>query len=131
MAKAKEKPAKTAKKPAKAKGKIAVNAVETASLTTLHAMREALDPGWSIAPSAASAPSAPDRKGRPITIEDVYAFQLVGDPNVSPDGSRIAVSVTHIDKEANEYRAALWLFPVNGDPPIRLTSGRWADGSPR
>ena len=90
-----------------------------------------LDPGWAVSPFVASAPSPLERKGRPITIEDLFEFQLPGDPDVSPDGRQVAVSVTSIDREANEYRAAIWRFSLDGEAPVRLTSGRWADGSPR
>ena len=134
MAKTKAKPAKAAKKPDKsdnAKAKASAKSGKRSTHANLETMLEALEPGWTVAPSAASAPPAPERKGRPITIEDLYEFKLAGDPDVSPDGARVAVSVAHIDKDANEYRSAIWLFPVSGDKPIRLTTGRWADGSPR
>ncbi len=98
---------------------------------SLKKLRVALDPGWSVTESAKNAPTAPVRTGRPLTIDDIFALKLVGDPNVSPDGARIAVAVQHIDQEANEYRAALWMFPVDGGEGVQLTSGRWNDGSPR
>ncbi|MDQ3654474.1 MAG: S9 family peptidase, partial [Chloroflexota bacterium] len=97
----------------------------------LKKLREALEPGWAIADSAKNAPAAPVRAGRPLAIEDIYELKLTGDPQVSPDGSRVAVAVQHIDREANEYRAALWLFPLDGSSGVQLTSGRWNDGSPR
>lgn len=90
-----------------------------------------IDPGWALASVAANASAAPERQGRPLTIEDVYALRLAGDPNLSPDRTRVAVSVQHIDKESDEYRSAIWLFALSGDAPIQLTSGRWPDGSPR
>lgn len=131
MAKAKDKTQKKSAAPLKAKADAAVKTGKGKRSARLNTMLKALEPEWKIAPFAASAPPAPDRNGRPITIEDLFEFQLVGDPNVSPDGTRVAVSVTHIDKDANEYRSAIWLFPLNGDDPIRLTTGRWTDGSPR
>nr|MBA2248021.1 S9 family peptidase [Chloroflexia bacterium] len=126
-ASAKAKPAKTTKKTSAlrmANAKAAEKAAKRLRSATL-------DPGWAVAPFAVSAPPAPERKGAPIEIEDLYDFQLVGDPNISPDGGQVAVSVTHIDKQSNEYRAAIWRFPLDGEAPVRLTSGRWADGSPR
>jgi len=98
---------------------------------SLATLREALTPGWSIAASARNAPVAPDRAGRPVAIEDIYEIKLTGDSQVSPDGSKVAVAVQHIDREANEYRAALWLFPLDGSGGVQLTSGRWNDGAPR
>ncbi len=64
--------------------------------------------------------------------EDVYELTGVGDPRISPDGSRIAYVVWWIDKDANEYRSAIWVAPVDGSAePARFTSGERRDGSPR
>ena len=98
---------------------------------SLQKLRDALAPGWSVAESAKNAPEAPVRAGRPLAIDDIYELKLTGDPQVSPDGSRVVVAVQHIDREANEYRAALWSFPLDGSSGLQLTSGRWNDGSPR
>jgi len=98
---------------------------------SLKKLRDALDPGWLLSESAKNLSPAPDRAGRPLAVDDIFALKLVGDPNVSPDGTRVAAAVQHIDREANEYRAALWLFPVDGGEPVQLTSGRWNDGSPK
>jgi dipeptidyl aminopeptidase/acylaminoacyl peptidase len=98
---------------------------------SLETLLQAMEPGWTVADSAGRSPEAPARSGRPLTIEDIYELKLTGDPNVSPDGASIAVAVQHIDREANEYRAAIWLFPTDGSAARQLTSGRWNDGSPR
>jgi hypothetical protein len=39
---------------------------------------------------------------RKLTAEDIYNFKLVADAELSPDGSRIAYSVTTIDKNHND-----------------------------
>ncbi len=80
-----------------------------------------------------SAPAAPlekaGKKGRSIAIEDLYAWQLPGNPQVSPDGNKIVYEVLSIDKESDEYRSTLWL--IDGDTePRKLTSGQWKDASP-
>jgi len=98
---------------------------------SLKKLREALEPGWTMGDSVTKAPVARARAGRPLAIEDIYEMKLTGEPQVSPDGVRVAVAVQHLDREANEYRAALWLVPVDGSGGIQLTSGRWNDGSPR
>lgn len=103
----------------------------TSSKKTLKTLRAGLEPDWSYADSAADAPPAPTRAGRPIEINDIFALKLVGDPNVSPDGRQVVAAVQHIDREANEYRAAIWLFPLDGSEPRQLTTGQWNDGSPR
>jgi dipeptidyl aminopeptidase/acylaminoacyl peptidase len=64
--------------------------------------------------------------------EDVYELAWAGDPRVSPDGSTVAFTVTRIDREANDYRSAIYLAPADrSTPPRRLTSGEKRDGSPR
>jgi dipeptidyl aminopeptidase/acylaminoacyl peptidase len=64
--------------------------------------------------------------------EDVYALTSVGDPRLSPDGRRVAYVVNRIDSEANAYRAAIWVAPVDGsEEPRQFTSGERSDHSPR
>jgi dipeptidyl aminopeptidase/acylaminoacyl peptidase len=76
---------------------------------------------------------------RPIELEDIYRLQLPSDPQLSPDGTRLAVVVTTADEESDENRSAIWLVAVDGDgdaAPTVLTQGphdaapRWSpDGS--
>jgi dipeptidyl aminopeptidase/acylaminoacyl peptidase len=69
---------------------------------------------------------------RPIEIEDLFRIRLVNDPQVAPDGRRIAYTVTELDEKDNRYRAAIWLLNLGGSgEPRRLTSGRHRDGQPR
>ncbi|HET7353202.1 MAG TPA: S9 family peptidase, partial [Gaiellaceae bacterium] len=64
--------------------------------------------------------------------EDVYALTSVGDPRLSPDGRRVAYVVNRIDREANGYRAAIWVAPLDGsEEPTQLTAGTRSDSSPR
>ncbi|MGZ4389521.1 MAG: S9 family peptidase, partial [Gaiellaceae bacterium] len=64
--------------------------------------------------------------------EDVYALTGVGDPRISPDGTRVAYVVTAIDREANRSRSAIWVAPLDGsEDPRRFTAGERRDGSPR
>ncbi len=127
MAAKKSKNAKSDSKPKKGKNKDE-EVTPTPMIRTSSPQR---DPGWTFGSPALAAPVAPERHGRPLTIEDLYEFTLPGDPNLSPDRTRVAVSVQHIDKESDEYRSAIWLFPLAAGEPIQLTSGRWPDGSPR
>ncbi len=88
------------------------------------------------------APSSPPhsvqaRSGRPVNIEDLARFKLVGEPAVSPDGQTVAFTVTEVDLDDDSYRSAIWTVPVAGGEPRRLTMGlrrdtnsRWSpDGS--
>ena len=89
---------------------------------------EVSPPAWLI--TAANAPLEQAKTGgRAITIEDLFAWELPGNPQVSPDASKIVYEVLGIDKEKDDYRSALWL--IDGDAePRKLTSGQAKDTSP-
>jgi dipeptidyl aminopeptidase/acylaminoacyl peptidase len=81
------------------------------------------------APTERESVQAPP--GRPITAEDLFNLHLVSDPQLSPDGLRVAYVVTRLDREADDYRAAIWLVGVDGGEPFQLTSGAARDTTPR
>lgn len=75
-------------------------------------------------------------QARGYTAEDLFRLKTVADPQVSPDGSRIAYTVTEIDQDSNGYRSAIWLAEKGCDPRQITYSGksvsqpRWSpDGS--
>ena len=43
---------------------------------------------------------------RGMTSEDYFAFETLGDPHFSPDGSTIAFVVTTVDQKQNRRRSA-------------------------
>jgi len=67
---------------------------------------------------------------RSLTIEDLVALHWIADPQVSPDGSRVAFTRVWVDAEADEYRTAIWLVNADGAGLRRLTSGD-LDAQPR
>jgi dipeptidyl aminopeptidase/acylaminoacyl peptidase len=79
----------------------------------------------------ASKKAKPAQSKRPITPDDLFNINIVSDPRLSPDGKTVAYVVTRLNKEADEYRAAIWLAPVDGGAPVRLTSGAARDTNPR
>ncbi|MCO5226264.1 MAG: S9 family peptidase [Thermomicrobiales bacterium] len=79
------------------------------------------------APRAALEKARKD--GRDMTIEDLYVWELPGNPRVSPDGSKIVYEVLSIDKESDEYCSTLWLIEED-HKPRKLTSGGFRDVSP-
>jgi len=66
-----------------------------------------------------------------VLPEDVYELVWAADPRLSPDGRTAAVVVRSVDREENRYRGAIWLVPVDGSSPRRLTAGLREDSSPR
>jgi len=48
-----------------------------------------------------------DMDRRTITIEDLLALKWIGDPQLSPDGTRVVYVLTVADRDANTYRSHL------------------------
>jgi len=67
---------------------------------------------------------------RNLTIEDLTALHWIADPQVSPDGSRVAFTRVWVDAEADEYRTAIWQVSADGTGLRRLTAGE-LDAQPR
>lgn len=66
--------------------------------------------------------AAADKK-RPMTVTDLYAFKRVADPQISPDGTRVAYQVTTVDLAANKSSTSLWIASTDGkSPPKQLTN---------
>ncbi len=68
---------------------------------------------------------------RAITFDDFIAVQRVTDPQLSPDGTRIAFVVTVMDKAANRGSSDIWIVPAKGGEPRRLTTSPASDTTPR
>jgi dipeptidyl aminopeptidase/acylaminoacyl peptidase len=69
---------------------------------------------------------------RGVTAEDYFAFETLGDPHFSPDGSTIAYVVTTIDQKQNRRYSTIWSVPADGSrEPIALTSAPQSSNSPR
>src|SRR5579872_6207198 len=77
-----------------------------------------------------AAPSIAQTRG--ATAEDYYAFETVGDPRFSPDGSTIAFTVTTVDQKQNRRRTTIWSVPADGSrEPVALTTAPQSSTSPR
>lgn len=82
-----------------------------------------------IAASASSGASAGAQK-RTITEMDLFKFVWIADPQISPDGSRVAFVRVWVNQKADRYDSALWIAPTNGGAARQLTTGT-RDASPR
>lgn len=68
---------------------------------------------------------------RPATPDDVLLLRNVFDPQVSPNGRRVAYVVSSVDRESDETRMSVYVAAVDGrQPPRRFTHGKH-DHSPR
>ncbi|MDI3340033.1 MAG: S9 family peptidase [Sphaerobacter sp.] len=68
---------------------------------------------------------------RPIEIEDLARIRYLGDPQIAPDGQRVAYVVTEVDLEEKCYRSAIWVATADGSERVRFTAGQRKDTSPR
>ena len=60
---------------------------------------------------------------RPITETDLYAFQWIADPQISPDGAKVIYTHVTVNKKKDGYDTALWILPAKGGPARQLTDG--------
>ena len=89
-----------------------------------------------LASTTLSAADAATAKG--LTADDLVRLARVSDPQVSPDGRRVAYTLRETDLEANRGRTDLWVLelgkrPRDGasSPPRRLTQHPASDSTPR
>lgn len=68
---------------------------------------------------------------RNITEKDLFDFIWIGDPQVSPDGSRVAFVRVTVNEKKEGYDTSIWTVPTSGgEQPRQLTTGKH-DGAPR
>jgi len=96
--------------------------------------RAPLSIAWIIAVTLISTPttaSADEHESHPFTAHDLVTMDRVSDPQVSPDGQRVAFVVRAADLDANKGRTDLWLLELDRPEPRRLTTHPESDSSPR
>ncbi|MFN3421310.1 MAG: S9 family peptidase [Armatimonadota bacterium] len=68
---------------------------------------------------------------RKVIAEDLLAIKLIGDPQVSPDGTKCVFTVKTIDSEKNRYLSHLWLADLQTGELRQFTFGEVSDAAPR
>jgi len=80
---------------------------------------------------AAAIAALAQAQKRSITEKDIFQFNWIGDPQISPDGSRVAFVKVTVDEKKTGYDTAIWSVSTRGDEqPRRMTDGKH-DSSPR
>src|SRR5437016_2613409 len=68
---------------------------------------------------------------RSITEKDLFQFNWIGDPQISPDASRVAFVKVTVNEKKDGYDTSIWSVSLRGDePPRRVTNGNH-DSAPR
>jgi Tol biopolymer transport system component len=67
---------------------------------------------------------------RRISTEDLYHFQLISSPRLSPDGKHVVYSLSRVDSKTEKKYANLWIVPTNSGNPRQFTYGDQSDSTP-
>ncbi|MGA7160770.1 MAG: S9 family peptidase, partial [Bacteroidota bacterium] len=68
---------------------------------------------------------------RPFAIEDLYKIKGVADPQISPDGKKIAFTVTENNLAEGKANSEIYLMEADGSNIRKLTNNPSADNHPR
>ena len=84
-----------------------------------------------VASMAAQEAVQPASQKHSITEKDLFNFVWVANPQVSPDGTRVAFTRVNCDDKRAGYETSIWIAATNGkEAPVRMTNGKH-DGQPR
>src|SRR5262245_63152450 len=73
---------------------------------------------------------------KPFDVDALLSLQRISDPQISPDGRTVAFTVQSIDVAANKRPKQIWIVPLIGGVPRRITNegetnerARWSTDS--
>lgn len=66
-----------------------------------------------------------------LTAEDLYRFELVKSPRISPDGRHVVFSLHRVDRKTEKKFSNLWIVPTDSGKPRQFTYGDQSDSTPR
>jgi dipeptidyl aminopeptidase/acylaminoacyl peptidase len=72
-----------------------------------------------------------DHRCRAMLPQDITRIRFVSDPQISPDGQRVAFVVTMLAEEQDQYLSNIWMVDTTGGEPRRFTTGPKRDTKPR
>jgi dipeptidyl aminopeptidase/acylaminoacyl peptidase len=80
---------------------------------------------------ACAAVTAANAEKRSITEKDIFQFSWIGDPQISPDGARVAFVRVTVNDKKDGYDTSIWSVATGGnEAPRRITDGKH-DSAPR
>ena len=82
--------------------------------------------GCLLSATLAAAPSP-----RPFTLDDLAQMRSVSDPDISPDGARVAYTVRTTDLKDDKRESHIWMTSWDGKETVRLTAGKESETTPR
>lgn len=68
---------------------------------------------------------------RTYSIDDLLKVRRVGDPQISPDGRRVAFTIGDVNFDANRVVSQIYVTSIDGGELKRLTDGQSSSSAPR
>jgi len=68
---------------------------------------------------------------RSVEAEDLYHFQIISNPRISPDGRMVIYAQNRVDQKTEKKYANLWLAHTSGGCPQQFTYGDQSDAHPQ
>ena len=74
---------------------------------------------------------------RLIAATDIYSFQWLADPQISPDGSQVVYTHVSVNAKHDGYETSAWIVSTSGGSPRQITAGprdsgaRWSPDGKR
>lgn len=81
--------------------------------------------------AAVSAAGAQGSTLRPFAPGDWYKVTTLSSPAISPDGQRVAFTVTTVREGENRRHSEIWVVPTSGGEAQRFTSSGYESSNPR
>src|SRR5438309_90751 len=93
-------------------------------------MKRLLALAWCILVAAPVA--AQNVNKRALALDDMFRFQRIADPQISPDGKQVVYTVGTVDLDNNRVVHHLWIAATQGTtPPRQLTASAQSERHPR
>jgi len=71
------------------------------------------------------------KKLEDIEIMPMFPMAPVGDPQISPDGTRVLFTFSEVNMEEDRYDTQIWLHDLQAKKPVQFTSGEKSSSNPR
>lgn len=68
---------------------------------------------------------------KPFSVDDLYRYRSVKEIRCAPRRTQAACVVHSVDRDADAYRSAIWLVPLDEGEPWQATAGTGKDDTPR
>jgi len=66
-----------------------------------------------------------------MQIDDLFALKSLQEAALSPDGTKVLYTVTHVDEEAEKEFSTIYLLDLSSGETRQMTTGKQVDAGPR